>query len=70
MVPGQVTTLQFGLIPTSVVFRKGHRIRLALSGADKDTFKRIPETGGATWTVHHSATPPSYVELPVVRSNK
>jgi hypothetical protein len=70
MVPGQVTTLQFGLIPTSVVFRKGHRIRLALSGADKDTFKRIPETGGATWTVHHSATHPSYVELPVVRSNK
>jgi hypothetical protein len=70
MVPGQVTTLQFGLIPTSVVFRKGHRIRLALSGADKDTFKRIPETGGAAWTVHHSATHPSYVELPVVSSDK
>jgi len=67
LVPGKVATLQFQLLPTSVLFRKGHRIRLALAGADKDTFLRIPAQGEVTWTVHRGGNAlASFIDLPVV----
>lgn len=66
MVPGQRTTLVFPLIPTSVLFKVGHRIRIAVAGADKDTFQRLPATGDATITVDRSGTTGSFVEFPVV----
>lgn len=43
--PGVAETLTFPLLPTSVVFRAGHRIRLALSCADRDSFPRLPKSG-------------------------
>ena len=66
MVPGQRTTVTFQLIPTSVLFKTGHRIRIALAGADKETFQRVPATGGATWTVDRGAGAGSWIDLPVV----
>jgi predicted acyl esterase len=63
--PGRVAELRIGLLPTSVVFEKGHRIRLAIAGADKDTFSRIPATGTPTISVHHSSVYLSYIELPL-----
>lgn len=66
MVPGERTTLTFQLLPTSVLFRAGHRIRLALAGADKDTFQRIPAAGNVTLTVHRGGTGGSFIDLPVV----
>ena len=67
LVPGQVATLRFQLLPTSVLFRAGHRIRLALAGADKDTFLRIPAEDAVTWTVHRGGdTQASFIDLPVV----
>ena len=36
--PGVVAELVFDLIPTSYLFKKGHSIRIALAGADKDHF--------------------------------
>jgi putative CocE/NonD family hydrolase len=65
LVPGRVAELRIGLLPTSVVFEKGHRIRLAIAGADKDTFSRIPATGTPTISVHHSSVYLSYIELPL-----
>jgi len=41
LVPNEVAELTFGLLPTSVLIRKGHRIRVAIAGHDKDTFARI-----------------------------
>lgn len=38
LVPGQVAELTFDLLPTSYLFKKGHSIRVALAGADKDHF--------------------------------
>jgi putative CocE/NonD family hydrolase len=63
--PGKIAELQIGLLPTSVLYKQGHRIRLAIAGADKDTFTRIPATGTPTITVQRTTTHASYVELPL-----
>jgi uncharacterized protein len=64
MAPGQSTTIRFALYPTSVLLRKGHRIRLALAGADGDIFQRYPPQGTPTWTIYRDATRDSFLELP------
>lgn len=67
LVPGQIAELKFGLQPTSVLIRKGHRLRIAIAGADKDTFARIPAKGTPTITVVHNKQNASWIELPVVK---
>jgi putative CocE/NonD family hydrolase len=66
MVPGEITEVTFGILPTSVLFRKGHRIRIAIAGADADTFARIPAEGQPVWTVQRSPDRASHVLLPVI----
>jgi putative CocE/NonD family hydrolase len=67
MVPGEVTTLSFGLHPTSTLFREGHRIRIAIAGHDASVFRRIPAEGTPELRVQRNDRYPSYVELPVIR---
>jgi hypothetical protein len=66
LVPGQLTTLTFQLIPTSVLFKAGHRIRIAIAGADRETFQRLPARGDVTITVERGGTRGSFIDLPVV----
>jgi putative CocE/NonD family hydrolase len=66
MVPGEITEVTFGLHPTSVLFRQGHRIRIAIAGADADTFARVPAEGEPTWRVKRGMTGASRVSLPVI----
>jgi len=67
LVPGQVARLTFGVLPTSALIRRGHRIRIAVAGADQDTFVRIPADGPAPLiTVYRSRAAPSFVDLPVI----
>jgi hypothetical protein len=42
LVPGVAAEISFPLFPTSWLFRKGHRIRLALAAADRDHFSLVP----------------------------
>lgn len=63
---GEVVLLRFGLPPLSHLFRAGHRIRLALAGADQDNFPRTPGEGPVRLTVQRSTAHPSRVVLPVV----
>jgi hypothetical protein len=65
-----VAELTFGLLPTSVLIRKGHRIRIAIAGHDKDTFRRIPAEGTPTITVAKDREYASFFELPVVRHSR
>ena len=65
MVPNEVAVIEFELLPTSVVFDKEHRIRLALAGADAGNFERVPAEGSVDWKVHRDAIRPSHLELPV-----
>jgi uncharacterized protein len=62
---GEVGELSFELLPISWRFERGHRVRLAIAGADADHFARA--TRGSTLRVHRSRRFPSRVELPVVR---
>jgi putative CocE/NonD family hydrolase len=66
LVPGQPATLTFQLLPTSVLFKTGHRIRVAIAGADKDTFQRLPTQGDVTITVKRGGASGSHIELPIV----
>jgi putative CocE/NonD family hydrolase len=66
LVPGEVAELRFGLFPTSYLFRRGHRIRLALAGADRDHFARIPAEGSPRWQVFRDRSHPSHLMLPAV----
>jgi putative CocE/NonD family hydrolase len=66
LVPGEVAELRIELWATSVLIRKGHRIRVAVAGADRDTFLRYPRDGGVpTITVQRNATYPSRIDLPI-----
>jgi len=66
LVPGEVAELQFGMLPTSVLIRKGHRLRLGIAGNDNGTFKRIPESGVPLINVERNRRWSSYIELPVI----
>ena len=67
LVPGEITRLSFGLLPTSVVVRRGHRLRLAIAGADKDTFARIPPSGPPpVVTVQRNRQYSSHIDLSIV----
>lgn len=66
LVPGRVTKLEFDLMPLSVLVPAGHRLRIALAGADADTFRRIPERGVPTLSLHYGGEQSSRVLLPVM----
>lgn len=73
--PGQVYELNVDLWSTSLVFNKGHRIRVAVSSSNSPRFEANPNTGRpfradketrvAKNTVHLSAKYPSHIALPV-----
>ena len=66
LVPGQIAELKFALQPISVLIKKGHRLRIAVAGADKDSFARIPETGAPTIKLVRNKQNASWIELPVI----
>lgn len=63
--PGEPAELEFCMWPTSVLLRKGHQIRVAIAGADANTFQRYPPAGDVTWTVYRQKALASYVDLPI-----
>jgi uncharacterized protein len=64
LTPGEPASIRFSLFATSILLRKGHRIRVALAGADASLFQRIPAEGSETWTVYREALRASFIELP------
>lgn len=65
LTPGEITKLEFDLLPTSYLFKKGHAIRIAIAGADKDHF-HPPYFPPDPVQYFREAAHPSYVVLPVV----
>ena len=74
---GRIVDLRFDLMPTAWLFRRGHRIRVAIAGADHGNFEFNPGlcTGDApetcvatTLQVHRGPATPSRMELPVIPS--
>jgi putative CocE/NonD family hydrolase len=56
----------FSLLPTSVLIKKGHRIRISIAGHDKDVFERVPSQGHPTYQIEHNSVSMSFLELPIV----
>ena len=69
LVPGEMAELTFELQPTSVLIKKGHKIRVAVAGADMDNFNRIPVQGTPTITVVRNKKYSSFISLPVSDRN-
>jgi putative CocE/NonD family hydrolase len=65
LVAGEIAELVVDLLPTSFLFRAGHRIRIAVAGADSSHFAVLP---GAppTVRVHRSRLHASRIDLPVI----
>lgn len=76
--PGKVYPISVDLWSTSLVFNKGHRIRVALSSSNAPRFEPNPNTGKpfradnekrvAHNTVHLSKEHPSHILLPIHRA--
>lgn len=65
LVRGEVAELTFDLLPTSYLFERGHRIRVAISGADASHFA-IVRAGSPTIHVHRNRLHASRIALPVI----
>jgi putative CocE/NonD family hydrolase len=65
MIPGESAEILIDLLPTSYLFRRGHRVRLAIAGADRDNFV-APAGPPPDLTIFREAARPSRIELPVV----
>jgi uncharacterized protein len=63
---GEIIELHFALQVISVLVKKGHRLRVAIAGADKDTFARIPTNVIPEISLHRSPEFASMIQLPVV----
>jgi predicted acyl esterase len=75
--PGRVYKIEVDLWSTSLIFNRGHRLRVAVSSSNSPRFDVNPNTGRFSWeetdpriavnTVHLSARYPSHVTLPAAR---
>lgn len=76
MTPGKVYKFRIELNPTSILFTKGHRIRVDISSSNFPRFDVNPNTGEplnnnrrtavALNSIYHDAEHPSNIELPVI----
>jgi hypothetical protein len=66
--PTRPTELVVELLPTSVYFREGHRLRVTVTGRDGHTFPGPARASRIT--LHRSAAHPSRVELPIIPANR
>ena len=66
VVKGQTEQWTLRLWPTSVRIAAGERLRLAIAGADADTFARIPSDGELKITIDRRRDALSFVDLPLV----
>lgn len=66
LVPGEVVEATFAFRPTSALIPKDYRLKLAIAGADKDTFKMYPLDGGKpVITICRNAVNTSIIDLPI-----
>jgi len=66
LAPGEVAEIVFDLLPTSYLFLKGHSVRVAIAGADKDHFALMKVEPPPTLTFYRNNIHASAIELPVV----
>ena len=65
VIPGVDMTLTVLLAPVAARLRAGHRLRVAIGGADSDTFARYPPEGDLSFTFRHGPDVAAHLDLPV-----
>ncbi len=65
LVPGKPVELEFELLPISMVFKAGHRIRLVINFADQTTPRLDPPP---KVTIYRDLKHKSYVTLPIIEA--
>ncbi|RJP15303.1 MAG: CocE/NonD family hydrolase [Candidatus Abyssobacteria bacterium SURF_5] len=66
LVPGEVAELQFDLLPTSYLYKKGHSIRIAIAGADADHFALLKSDPPPALQFQRNEAYASAIDLPVI----
>ncbi len=64
--PAEPTELIFDLHPTAKRFRGGHRIRVTVQGADRDSHRRVYPNPPPMVAIYRDAARPSRIVLPLV----
>jgi putative CocE/NonD family hydrolase len=67
---GEVLELAFDLHPVSWLLQRGHAVRVAIAGADRDNFLAIGADQSPVLSVHYGPEAPSSVRLPIVPEHR
>lgn len=63
--PGKPFEARIALFPVAALIRQGHSLRIAIAGADADTFRRYSEGKPDFFTIHHGPNQVSAVDIPL-----
>ena len=63
--PGKPVEAAIVLHTISAMIPKGDRLRVAIAGADADTFARIPGEGAPIFTIYRSSALSSFIDIPM-----
>jgi putative CocE/NonD family hydrolase len=66
LMPGEPIEMEFAFLPTSYIFKAGHRIRISVAGADYRERDRTPVVPAPVVTLYNTSQHASRVTLPVV----
>jgi len=66
LTPGEAASASFELLPTSYLFKAGHRLRVSIAAADSDHFTRIPDGRPPKFVFFRGKAQPSAIRLPIV----
>jgi predicted acyl esterase len=64
LTPGKPAELMFDILPTSMIFKAGHRIRLVINFADPRATPKLDPAPKVA--IYHDSTHRSYLTLPIV----
>jgi uncharacterized protein len=64
--PAAPSELVFDLLPTAKRFNAGHRIRVTVQGADRDTHRKVYPDSPPMVAIYHDRRRPSRIVLPLV----
>jgi putative CocE/NonD family hydrolase len=65
LIPGEIATLRFSLLPTSWRVAGGHRLRFAIAGADADNFGQVPHGRPPILAIRRGGVHASSIRLPL-----
>ncbi len=65
VIPGEPFTLRLKLFSTAALIKKGHRLRLAIAGCDKDSFAPMSNGESECFDIHRGGAEASAIEIPL-----